>query len=324
MTGDSWQSRVCRSVLETIGQTPLVALERLSPPRGARVLAKLETTNPGASVKDRIALRMILDAEADGRLKPGGTVVELTSGNTGVGLAVVCAVRGYRLVAVMSEGNSAERRRILRALGAEVELVPQVGGPRPGRVSRADLEAVERRAVELTEALGAFRPHQFENLSNVRAHELGTGREIWEQTGGRVDVWVAIVGTGGTFVGVARALKRRNPAVRAYAVEPEGAPVLAGRPITNPNHKLQGAGYATVPPLWDASVCDGALAVTDEEAVAAARLLATREGILGGFSSGANVAAALRVARDLPAEAVVVTTVNDTGLKYLSTDLYPE
>lgn len=319
-----WQNRCCRSVLETIGGTPLVALERLSPPGGARVLAKLETTSPGASVKDRIALRMIRDAEMDGRLQPGGTVVELTSGNTGVGLAIVCAVLGYRLVAVMSEGNSVERRRILRALGAEVALVPQVGGPRPGQVSRADLEAVERRAEEIARERGAFRPHQFENASNARAHELGTGPEIWEQAGGRVDVWVAIVGTGGTFVGVARALKARQPALRAYAVEPEGAPVIAGRPVTDPNHKLQGAGYAAVPPLWEPDLCDGALSVSDEEAIATARLLATREGILGGFSSGANVAAALRLARDLPPDQVVVTTVNDTGLKYLSTDLYPD
>jgi cysteine synthase A len=317
-----WQTRCCGSVLETIGWTPLVALERLSPPGAGRVLAKLETTNPGASVKDRIALRMIRDAEAAGQLRPGGTVVELTSGNTGVGLAIVCGVLGYRMVAVMSEGNSLERRRMLRALGAELVLVPQVGEPRPGQVSRADLDAVERRAVELTRERGAFRPHQFENLSNVRAHELGTGREIWEQSGGRVDVWVAMVGTGGTFVGVARALKARHPALRAYAVEPEGAPVLAGRPVRDPNHKLQGAGYAAIPPLWDPDCCDGALAVTDEEAIATARLLATREGILAGFSSGANVAAALRLARDLSPDAVVVTTVNDTGLKYLSTDLF--
>jgi len=319
-----WQTRCCRSVLETIGWSPLVALERLAPAGGARVLAKLETTSPGASVKDRIALRMIRDAEADGRLKPGGTVVELTSGNTGVGLAIVCAVLGYHMVAVMSEGNSVERRRILTALGAEVVLVPQVDGPRPGQVSGADLEAVERRAEAIARERGAFRPHQFENVSNVRAHELGTGPEIWEQSGGRVDAWVAIVGTGGTFVGVARALKARRPEVRAYAVEPEGSPALAGRPITDPSHRLQGAGYACVPPLWEPALCDGFLTVRDDEAIETARLLATREGILGGFSSGANVAAALRLARDLPPGHVVVTTVNDTGLKYLSTDLYPD
>jgi cysteine synthase A len=287
------------------------------------VLAKLETTSPGASVKDRIALSMIRDAERDGRLKPGGTVVELTSGNTGVGLAIVCGVLGYRLVAVMSEGNSVERRRILTALGAEVVLVPQVDGSRPGQVSGADLEAVERRTEAITRERDAFRPHQFENISNVRAHELGTGPEIWEQSGGRVDAWVAIVGTGGTFTGVARSLKARSPAVRAYAVEPEGAPVLAGLPVTDANHRLQGAGYALEPPLWDAALCDGFLTVSDAEAIQTARLLATREGILGGFSSGANVAAALRLARDFPSDHVVVTTVNDTGLKYLSTDLYP-
>jgi cysteine synthase A len=274
-------------------------------------------------VKDRIALQMIRDAEADGRLQPGGTVVELTSGNTGIGLAIVCGVLGYRFVAVMSEGNSVERRRMLTALGAEVELVPQVGEPRPGQVSREDLEAVERRASQLTLERGAFRPDQFGNPSNVRAHELHTGPEIWEQSGGRVDVWVAAVGTGGTFVGVARALKARNPSLRAYAVEPETAAILAGKPVTNTSHKLQGAGYAMIPPLWDPTVCDGALSVSDEHAIATARLLATREGILAGFSSGANVAAALRLAHDLPPDATVVTVISDTGLKYLSTDLYP-
>jgi cysteine synthase A len=310
------------TILDTIGHTPLVALEHLPPAGGARVLVKLETTNPGGSVKDRIALQMVQDAEADGRLRPGGTVVELTSGNTGIGLAIVCAVRGYRFIAVMSEGNTLERRRMLSALGAEIALVPQVGEPRRGQVSREDLEAVERRAAQLTGELGAFRPDQFANESNLRAHELGTGPEIWEQSGGRVDVWLAAVGTGGTFVGVARALKARNPSLRAYAVEPEGAPILAGKPVTNTSHKLQGAGYAIVPPLWDPSVCDGAVAVSDEDAIETARLLATREGILAGFSSGANVAAALRLARDLPPDAVVVTVIADTGLKYLSTDLY--
>src|SRR5438094_3964513 len=179
------------SILGTIGAAPLVALDRLAAGLPGRVLAKIESTNPGGSVKDRIALRMVEEAERDGRLGPGTPIVEVTSGNTGTGLAIVCAVRGYRLIAVMSEGNSQERRRMLRALGAEVELVPQVGGPRPGRVSREDLEAVEARAEELAAALGAFRPNQFANEANTLAHEEGTGAETWEQAGGRVDAWVA-------------------------------------------------------------------------------------------------------------------------------------
>jgi cysteine synthase len=318
MTTDRLQD----SILGTIGATPLVALDRLAEGLPGRVLAKIESTNPGGSVKDRIALRMVEEAERDGRLRPGTPVVEVTSGNTGTGLAIVCAVRGYRLIVVMSEGNSQERRRMLRALGAEVELVPQVGGPRPGQVSREDLEAVETRAAELVERLGAFCPDQFGNAANARAHELGTGREIWEQTGGRVDTWVASVGTGGTFVGVARALKARDARIRCLAAEPATAPALAGGPITDTCHRLEGTGYARVPPLWDPALCDGFLSVTDAEAMDTARRLATREGIFCGFSSGANVAAALRVARTAHAGAIVVTLVTDTGLKYLSTDLF--
>src|SRR5436190_2084089 len=255
------------SILGTIGATPLVALYRLAAGRPGRVLAKIESTNPGGSVKDRIALRMVEEAERDGRLRPGTPVVEVTSGNTGTGLAIVCAVKGYRLIAVMSEGNTQERRRMLRALGAEVELVPQVGGPRPGRVSREDLEAVEARAAELVAQLGAFRPDQFGNMANVRAHELGTGPEIWEQTGGRVDIWVASVGTGGTFVGVARALKACDPRIRCLAAEPATAPALAGGPIVDTCHRLEGTGYARVPPLWDSALCDGFLTVTNDEAI---------------------------------------------------------
>lgn len=310
------------SVLATIGRTPLVALERLGAGLPGLVLAKLEYFHPGHSIKDRIALRMIEDAEQEGRLRPGQPVVELTSGNTGTGLAIVCAVKGYPFYAVMSEGNSVERRRMLRALGANVVLVPQVGGARPGRVSREDLAAVEERAAALAEELGAFRPDQFGNRSNVGAHEE-TGQEIWEQTGGRVDAWVASIGTCGTFVGVARALKRHNPAVRCYACEPAVAPVLAGKPITCTRHRLEGTGYAFVPPQWDPALCDGYLAVTDEEAIEATRRLATVEGIFAGGSSGANVCAALALARQAAPGQVIVTTCNDTGLKYLSTDLFP-
>lgn len=311
------------SILAAIGETPLVALDRLGADLPGRVLAKIEFANPGASVKDRIALRIVEEAERAGRLPPGGTVVELTSGNTGTGLAIVCAVKGYRLVAVMSEGNSMERRRMLEALGATVELVPQVGGAHPGEVSGDDLAAVERRTAELVQQLGAFRADQFHNPANSAAHEDGTAEEIWRQTGGALTTFVSTVGTGGTFVGTARGLKRHNPAIRAYAVEPAGAPVLAGRPVVDLRHKIQGAGYGAAPGLWEPALADGYLTVTDEQAIATARALARQEGIFAGFSSGANVHAALRLARETP-QAIVVTTINDSGLKYLSTDLFAD
>ncbi|MGH2354210.1 MAG: PLP-dependent cysteine synthase family protein, partial [Chloroflexota bacterium] len=317
---------VVDSVLGAIGSTPLVALDRLEEGLPGRVVAKLEYYSPGGSVKDRVALAVVEAAEASGELRPGGTVVELTSGNMGTGLAVVCAVKGYRMIAVMSAGNSIERRRMLEALGAKVELVPQAGGPRPGQVSKEDLELVERRTQELAQELRAFRPNQFHNPQAAAAHERTTGREIWEQSGGRVGAFVASIGTGGTFVGVAQALKARNPQVRCYAAEPATAPFIAGGPaaVTNTSHKIQGTGYALVPPLWQPELVDGYLTVTDDAAVGTARLLATREGIFGGFSGGANVAAALEVARTCPPGTLVATVICDTGLKYLSTDLYPE
>lgn len=315
---------IAKSILDTIGHTPLVALDRLSAGLPGRVLAKVEVVNPGASVKDRAALRIIEDAETAGLLQPGGTVVELTSGNMGTGLAIVCAVKGYKMVAVMSEGNSVERRKMLTALGAEVVLVSQAAGGVPGQVSGEDLALVEERTQQLTHELKAFRPNQFHNISNVRAHELTTGPEIWEQTAGKVTTLAAIVGTGGTFIGVSRALKARNPAIDCYAVEPASAATLAQQPITNTSHKLQGAGYALIPPLWEADLCDGFLAVTDEEATLTARKLAQQEGIFGGFSSGANVAAALHLASIANPGNLIVTIICDSGLKYLSTDLVEE
>jgi cysteine synthase A len=314
---------VCASVLDAIGRTPLVELSRLAEGLPGRVLAKLESYGPGHSVKDRIALRMVDDAEAAGALRPGGAIVELTSGNTGTGLAIVAAVRGYRFYAVMSEGNSVERQRMLRALGAEVVLVPQADGLRPGIVTGEDLALVEQRAEELTRELGAFRPDQFTNPSNVAAHEETTGVEIWEQTGGRVDVWVASIGTTGTFTGVARTLKRRRPEVRCFAAEPASARRIAGCEVTDTHHAIQGTGYDMVPPQWDRTLCDGFLGVSDADARATARALAIREGIFTGYSGGANVWAALHLARDAAPGEVVVTVCPDTGLKYLSTDLFP-
>jgi cysteine synthase A len=310
------------SIVGAIGGTPAVWLDRLTAGLPGHVLLKLESMNPGGSIKDRAALQCIVDAERDGRLRPGMPVVELTSGNMGIGLAVACAVKGYRLIAVMSEGNSPERRQLLQAYGAEIELVPQAAGGVPGKVSGEDLALVELRTAEIVHELNAWRPDQFNNPSNPRAHEFGTGPEIWDQSGGRLDAFVAIVGTGGTFVGVARALKARDEAIRCLAVEPAGAQALAGLPVENPAHSLQGAGYAMIPPQWDASLCDGTIPVRDEEAIATARALAAREGILAGHSTGANVAAALRLARDEAPGFAVATVACDTGARYLSGDLF--
>lgn len=310
------------SVLDTIGNTPLVSLERLTAGLPGRVFLKLELANPGGSVKDRAALRCIEQAEQRGDLQPGGTVIELTSGNMGIGLAIACAIKGYRMIAVMSEGNSPERRRVLTAYGAEVEMVPQVPGSVPGQVSGEDLELVEERTQTLVVERGAWRPDQFNNPDNPGAHELTTGPEIWQQTGGKIAAFVAIVGTGGTFIGVSRHLKGRDQAIQCLAIEPEGAQTLAGKPVTHSGHRLQGAGYAMVPPVWDASLCDGTIPIADEEAIRVVRDLARHEGILAGFSAGANVAAALRVAAEADPGANIVTIACDTGLRYLSTDLF--
>lgn len=312
------------SIVGAIGNTPAIWLDRLTAGMPGRVLLKLESMNPGGSIKDRAALQCLRDAEADGRLRDGMPVVELTSGNMGIGLAVACAVMARRLIAVMSEGNSPERRQLLAAYGADIELVPQAAGGLPGKVSGEDLALVETRTAELVEQLGAWRPDQFNNPSNPRAHELGTGPELWAQASGSLGAFVAIVGTGGTFVGIARALKARDAKIRCLAVEPAGAQILAGKPIGSPAHMLQGAGYAMVPPQWDGSLCDGTIPIEDEEAVAVARELARREGILAGFSTGANVAAALRLAAGAAPGFTVATVACDTGTRYLSTNLFAE
>ena len=307
-------------ICHAIGRTPVVELPRLTEGRSGALFAKLEFLNPGGSKKDRIARQIVDDALADGRLKRGQTVLELTSGNTGTGLAIVCAARGLRFTAVMSAGNSPERRRMMEALGAEVVIVPQEEGSPPGQVSGGDLALVEKRTEELVRERGGFRADQFGNPSNVRAHEEGTGREIVEAVGDRVTAFCDFVGSGGTFVGVSRALKANRLGVKCFVVEPESAAVLAGKAVTNPNHRIQGGGYSMRPPLWDDSLVDGYLTVTDDEAIQGARELARREGIFGGFSTGANVAAAMKIL-DQGAETIVFL-VNDTGLKYLSTDLW--
>ncbi|HEX9898514.1 MAG TPA: cysteine synthase family protein [Candidatus Methylomirabilis sp.] len=315
---------VLDSAIEAIGQTPLVELGRITRGLDGRILAKLEMLNPGFSKKDRIARQIIQDAEAEGRLAPGQTVVELTSGNTGTGLAIVCGIKGYPFVAVMSRGNSMERARMMSALGAEVVLVDQCAGSRPGQVSGEDLKQVEEETQRVVAARSAFRADQFRLQGNFRAHYLHTGPEILRQSKGALQAFCDFVGTGGTFAGCAAAFKEHDPSIRCYIVEPEGAAVLAGGPLTHPGHRIQGGGYAMRDlPLLRPEHIDGYLKVSDEEAVAAARRLAKAEGIFAGFSSGANLAAALQLIRGSFRGKTVAITICDSGLKYLSTDLWP-
>lgn len=311
------------SVLEAIGSTPLVELSRLTRGLEGRILAKLEYLNPGFSKKDRIALQIIEDAEAAGHLKPGDTVVELTSGNTGTGLAIVCGVKGYHFVAVMSRGNSIERARMMTALGAEVVLVDQLPDSKPGQVSGGDLALVEEEAQRIVKERNAFRADQFVLEGNRRAHYLHTAPEILHQTEGRIDVFCDYVGTGGSFAGCAAAFKEHDPAIQCFLIEPEGAAVIAGQAVTNPNHRIQGGGYSISElALVNPDHIDGYLQVTDEEAIITARRLAKEEGIFAGFSAGANTAVALRLLQTDFVGKTIVVLMCDSGLKYLSTDLW--
>lgn len=313
------------SIAEVIGSTPMVDLRRAVARRGlsGRVLAKLEYLNPGYSKKDRIALEMIREARASGALAPGQTVVELTSGNTGTGLAIVCRALGHPFIAVMSRGNTVERARMMRAMGATVELVDQAPGSPPNQVSGEDLALVEARTQALVNQHQAFRANQFELEANVLAHERHTGPELWRQSAGQVDAFVDFVGTGGSFTGTMRYLRRMNPHVRGYVLEPAGAAALSGGPVTRPSHKIQGGGYARQRlPLLDEALVTDYLTVTDAQAVAGARALAEEEGIFAGFSSGANFAAAIELLRTRERGRTLAVLICDSGLKYLSTDLY--
>ena len=311
------------SAIEAIGNTPLVDLSRISREIDGHILAKLEYFNPGYSKKDRIARQIIDDAEASGELKPGQTVVELTSGNTGTGLAIVCGIKGYPFVAVMSKGNSVERARMMSALGAEVVLVDQLPESVPGQVSGADLELVEQETRKIAEARMAFRADQFNLMSNFRAHYLNTGPEIIRQSGGEIDLFCDFAGTGGSFAGCAAALKEHNSQIKCFLVEPDGAAILAGEPVTYPNHRIQGGGYAMADlPLLNPELIDGYLKVSDGQAIEMARRLAREEGIFAGFSSGANLAAAMELLKLEFKGKTAVVLICDSGLKYLSTDLW--
>ena len=307
-------SKIANSVLELIGSTPLVRLSNLEKLSGgkAEVVAKVESFNPGGSVKDRIAIAMIEAAEKDGRLKPGGVIIEPTSGNTGVGLALASAVKGYQLILTMPETMSIERRRIVQAYGAKVELTPGKDGMK-GAIAKAQQL--------LAEIPGTIILQQFENPANPQAHRLRTAEEIWKDTEGKVDIFVAGVGTGGTLSGTGSRLKELNPNVEIIAVEPASSPVLSGG--QSGPHKIQGIGAGFVPANFYREVVSEIIRVKDEDAVATSRLLASKEGLLSGISSGAAAYAALQVAsRPENAGKRIVVLLPDTGERYLSTILY--
>lgn len=303
-------SVIYTSVDQLIGRTPLLELTHIQRSEGlqARILAKLEYLNPAGSAKDRVAKAMLDDAEARGLLKPGSVVIEPTSGNTGIGLASMAAARGYRAILVMPETMSPERRRILAAYGAELVLTPGAGG----------MEAAIRRAEALArETPGSFLPGQFSNPANPAAHRTTTGPEIWEDTGGAVDVFVAGVGTGGTLTGVGSYLKERKPGVRVVAVEPAASAVLSGGSAGS--HGLQGIGPGFVPQVLDPGVYDEVITVNDEDAFASVRQLGRTEGVLAGISSGAALWAAMQLARRPENRGrTIVTLFPDTGERYLS------
>lgn len=307
-------AKIAQNLTELVGNTPLLEVKNIETANDlkAKVLVKLEYFNPAGSVKDRVALAMIEDAEASGVLKPGATIIEPTSGNTGIGLAWVASVKGYKLILTMPETMSIERRNLLKALGAQIVLTPGSEGMK-GAISRAnELQA---------ETPGSVILQQFDNPSNPAKHERTTAEEIWRDTDGKVDMFIAGVGTGGTVSGTSRGLKRHNPAIKVIAVEPASSAVLSGE---KPGpHKIQGIGAGFIPKNFDANAVDEVLPVADNDAIAASRLLAKKEGLLVGISSGAAFHAALVEARK-PENAgkTIVALLPDTGERYLSTVLY--
>jgi len=302
--------RIYNDITETIGRTPLVRLNRIQHQEGAEVVVKLESFNPLSCVKERIALSMVNDAEQSGALKPGGTIVEATSGNTGVGLALMAAARGYKCVLVMPDTMSVERRKLLQALGADLILTP---GP-------MGIKEAQRVAGEYAKANNGWLSLQFDNPANVQIHRTTTAIEIIHDTGGKIDAVVAGVGTGGTVTGVGEVLKGINPNVMVVAVEPIESQVLKGG--THSPHKLQGIGAGIIPAIYNARVVDRIVDVTYDQAVSTARRLAKEEGILVGISSGAIAWAAIEVAKELSSDKRVVAILPDTGERYLSTPLF--
>ncbi|QGU08187.1 O-acetylserine sulfhydrylase [Corynebacterium occultum] len=306
--------KIYGNITETIGRTPLVRLNGITEGLKAEVLVKIESFNPANSVKDRIGLAIINAAEESGELKPGGTLVEATSGNTGIALALVGAARGYNVVLTMPETMSNERRVMLRAYGAEIVLTPGAAGMQ-GAKDKADEIVAERE--------GAILARQFENEANPAIHRATTAEEIWEDTEGKIDLFVAGVGTGGTVTGVGQVLKERKPDVKIYAVEPEASPLLTSGKAGP--HKIQGLGANFIPEVLDRKILDDVLLVSNEDAIATSRELGVKDGILGGISTGANVKAALELAK-LPENEgkTIVTVVCDYGERYVSTILYED
>ena len=305
------QKRLYNNVVELIGNTPLIKLNRILEENSAEIYVKLESFNPAGSVKDRIALNMIADAEAKGKIKKGDIIIEPTSGNTGIGLALVCAVKGYRLILVMSESMSFERRNLLASYGAELVLTP----------ARDGMQGAIDKANEILKGHPEyFMPNQFENPANPAMHKKTTAVEIWEAMDGRIDAFVAGVGTGGTITGVGEFLKEKNPDIKIIAVEPAGSPVLSGgRPGP---HKIQGIGAGFIPKVLNRGIIDRVITVGDDDAFKMAKRLAREEGLLVGISSGANMMAALQIAKEMGKGRRVVTVLPDTGERYFSIEKY--
>jgi cysteine synthase len=303
------------SILTAIGNTPLIDLKRLTPRGSARVVAKLECANPTGSMKDRMAVTAIEGAEADGRLKPGGVVVEYTAGTTGISLAAVCAAKGYGLKAVFSDAFSEEKAVMMKALGAQIVIVPSE--------NRRITDSLIKRMIDKADGLSREQGHwwcdQLNNEDAVTGY-LPMGEEIWQQSGGRVDAFVQSVGTAHSIHGAAQALRRHRSGIHVVAVEPAESAVLSGQP--SGAHSIEGIGIGFVPPLWNPREVNEIIPVSSDDAKAMARRLAQEEGVFGGTSSGANVVAALRVAERLGSGATVATVIVDSGLRYLSTDLY--
>jgi cysteine synthase A len=302
------------NVLETIGKTPLIKLNRLTEGINATIVAKQESRNPSGSVKDRVCLNMIEEAEKQGILKPGATLIEATSGNTGIGLAMVAAVKGYKLLLTMPQTMSIERRKLLKAYGAQLVLTPGADG----------MDGAIKKAQELIAATpGSFMPQQFKNLSNPKIHRETTGSEIWVDTDGKVDLVVAGVGTGGTITGIAEYIKPKKPDFKAVAVEPAASPVLSGG--KKGPHKIQGIGAGFKPDVLRLDLVDEVFGVTDEQALETARQLAQKEGLLVGISSGAATFAALEIAKRADNKGkLIVVILPDTGERYLSTPLFTD
>jgi cysteine synthase len=315
----TYRGRIYDDITQTIGATPLIRLRRVVGDAKATVVAKMENFNPLWSVKDRIGVAMISAAERDGRIKPGTTVVEPTSGNTGIGLAFTCAARGYKLIVTMPESMSLERRRLLKAFGAEVVLTPKETGMK-GAIDKAN---------ELLKTIpNSFMPQQFENPANPEIHRQTTAEEIWADTAGKADILVSGVGTGGTITGVGEVIKKRKPSFKTIAVEPVNSPVITQtknhQPLKPGPHKIQGIGAGFVPKVLNIEIIDEVIQVSDDDSFAMARRLAREEGILGGISCGAAVHAAEVAQRPENAGKLIVVVLPDLGERYLSTALYPE